>query len=233
MNIIINEKLVNRNRRIAQIASFGGLAVLIGGMIISFTREELVNYSFTALILGFILSQFGMYYMNRWGRRPRPDELLNQALKGFDSKYTIYHYSTAVSHLLVGPAGIWVIIPKYQQGRITFENGRWRQRGGGFLQVYMRVFAQEGLGRPDIEISTEIEAIKRYFKKKGVGDELPEIQALLVFTHAKADLVLDEENPPTYPTLALGKLKEHLRKTAKSKPISQDRLFALQEQINA
>jgi hypothetical protein len=36
MNIITNETLIKRNARIGQIAMLAGLAVLIGGMYISF-----------------------------------------------------------------------------------------------------------------------------------------------------------------------------------------------------
>src|SRR5512144_1926081 len=116
MNIAIDEKLVKRNRLIAQIASIAGLVILIGGMIISFQRKDMINISFASLIIGFILSQIGIYFTNRWGRSPRPDELLNQALKGLDGKYSIYHYVTPVPHLLVGPAGMWILMPRNQKG---------------------------------------------------------------------------------------------------------------------
>src|SRR3972149_3074384 len=106
MQIISNEKLIHRNRNIARYSSILGLAILVGGMIISFSRPELIIFSFAALILGFLISQVGIYFTNRWGREPRPDQLLNQALTGLDTKYRIYHFMSPASHLLVGPAGI-------------------------------------------------------------------------------------------------------------------------------
>src|SRR4030065_1598293 len=108
MEIIINERLVRRNARIGQVSSIVGLLVLAGGMYISFARQEYFSLSMAALLLGFTLSQVGIYFGNRWGRRPRPDELLSQALKGLDGRYTLYHYGTTASHLLVCPAGVWV-----------------------------------------------------------------------------------------------------------------------------
>src|SRR4030065_1166954 len=114
MNIIRNEKLIKRNSRIAQITVVAGLAVLAAGMFISFRYKEQVTLSMGALLVGFLLSQIGIYFSNRWGRRPRPDELLDQSLKGLDSKFTLYHYSTPVAHLLLGPAGVWLLLPYHQ-----------------------------------------------------------------------------------------------------------------------
>src|SRR4030065_985294 len=106
MEIIINERLVRRNARIGQVSSIVGLLVLAGGMYISFARQEYFGLSLAALLLGFTLSQVGIYFGNRWGRRPRPDEVLSQALKGLDGRYALYHYTTPTPNLLVGPAGI-------------------------------------------------------------------------------------------------------------------------------
>jgi hypothetical protein len=227
MNIEINESLIRRNTRIAQITVIAGLAVLIGGMVISFRRPDLFTISFASLLIGFLLSQVGIYFSNRWGRRPRPYELLNQALKGLDGKYTIYHYITPASHLLVGPAGIWVLTPRHQRGTITYSNGRWHQRGGN---MYMKIFAQEGLGRPDLEISNEIENLEKYLSKRMQDDKIPKIQAALVFTNDKTVIDVDnEEDSPMAVTLPLGKLKEFIRKTAKTKPVSMDKIQQIQE----
>jgi Nuclease-related domain len=228
MQIITNDKLVRRNRAIARYASIVGLIVLIGGMIVSFSRPELVIISFAALIMGFLLSQVGMYFTNRWGREPRPDQFLNQGLKGLDNKYTLYHYTTPVPHLLVGPAGIWVLMPKHQKGAITYEKGRWRQKGGGFLQSYLRLFAQEGIGRPDLEVAGEVDSLETYLKKNLPEVESFPIQAALVFTNEKADLQIDESVEVPIPTLYLNKLKELIRKSAKAKPITAERLGQIQ-----
>ncbi len=232
MNILTNEKVIRRNTRIAQIASFGGLIVLIGGMVVAFTRQELVTLSFAALLVGFILSQVGIYFTNRWGRRPRPDELLNQALKGLDGKYTLYHFYTPAAHLLVGPAGIWTLLTKHQRGIITYANGRWRQRGGGLLQGYLRLFAQEGLGRPDLEVANEIENIQKYLGKLLPSGNVPPIYAALVFSNPDVDLQIDEQDEPAVPTLPVNKLKNYIRKSAKEKPISLDRFEEIRDLIS-
>ena len=162
MNIVRNDKTIKRNSRIAQFTMLGGLVVLAAGMFISFRYPEQFALSLGALMVGFLLSQVGIYFSNRWGRRPRPDELMDQALKGLDNKYTLYHYCTPVSHLLVGPSGVWILLPYYQRGKITYYNGRWRQKGGN---AYLKIFAQESLGRPEMEMAGEMDSLKAYFKK--------------------------------------------------------------------
>lgn len=224
MEIISNDRLIRRNARIGQIASIAGLLVLAGGMYISFARQDLFFLSMIALLTGFALSQVGIYFGNRWGRRPRPDELLNQALKGLDGRFSLYHYTTPTAHLLVGPAGVWVLIPRHQGGTITYDEARrrWRQRGGN---LYLKIFAQESIGRPDLEIPAEIEAVRRFLAARLGEEDLPELQAALVFTSERSALQAD--NAP-YPTLSIKKLKDFIRKAAKNKPISVD----LAEKIN-
>ena len=82
MKIVKNEKLIKRNAMIGQYTSFAALAVLGIGMYISFKRQDLFIYSIAALILGFAMTQIGMFFSNRWGRSPRPDEQLDATLKG-------------------------------------------------------------------------------------------------------------------------------------------------------
>ncbi|HZM21754.1 MAG TPA: hypothetical protein VFC02_08420, partial [Anaerolineales bacterium] len=142
MKIIKNEQRIKRNAQIGSWISLAAMAVLGLGMYISFTRTELITLSLTALIIGFTLTQVGMYLGNKYGRSPRPDEKLDAGLKGLPNDYVMYHYTTPVSHLLVGPAGAWVILPYHQPGQVTFKKNRWRLSGGGFLQSYMRIFGQ-------------------------------------------------------------------------------------------
>ena len=228
MEIISNDRLIKRNARIGQVTSITGLVILAGGMFISFTRPEMFSISLVALLVGFGLSQIGIYFVNRWGRRPRPDEMLNDALKGLDGRYSLYHYSTPTSHLLVGPAGIWVLMPRQQAGTITYDDNkkRWRQKGGS---IYLKIFAQENLGRPDLEIGSELHAVSRFLEDHLDKEQIPEVSAALVMTNEKC--VVEAENAPA-PTLEAKKLKDFIRKTAKSKPISLDLVKEIQDSIN-
>jgi hypothetical protein len=226
MKVITNDRLIKRNGRLGQVATISGLLVLVGGMFVSFRYPNFAGYAWVALLLGFALSQIGLYFGNRWGRRPRPDELIDQGLKGLNDQYSIYHYMTPVSHLLVGPSGLWVILPYYQVGTIVYEKGRWKQKGGGFMQRYLRAFAQEGVGRPDIEAPSEVQSIIKFLNKRLPDRDHPEITPALVFTNDKVNL--EVEAAPIL-TLPLKKLKETVRKAAKEKIITSVEIQEINE----
>jgi hypothetical protein len=221
MKIITNDKLIKRNGKLGQVATISGLLVLAGGMFVSFRYPNYSFFAWAALLLGFALSQIGLYFGNRWGKHPRPDELLDQGLKGLNDQYSLYHYTTPAAHLLVGPSGLWVIMPYYQVGKIVYEKGRWKQKGGGFMQRYLRAFAQEGIGRPDLDAPAEVEALTRFFKKRIPEQILPEVRSVLVFTNEKAEL---EVGDTPILTLPLKKLKETIRKSAKESPLSPQQI---------
>jgi hypothetical protein len=228
MKVITNEKLIKRNSTLGRIASYVGLAVMAGSMFITFRYPQWITIAYLLLFGGLACSQIGLYYSNRWGRRPRPDEKIDQALKGLDDRFALYHYSTPTRHLLVGPVGIWVIMPYYQTGNVVYENGRWKQKGGGLFEGYKRLFFQEGLGRPDLEIPAEVQNINKHLKKKLPDAELPEARAVLVFTNEHA--ILEVSDAPV-PTVTASKLKETLRKTGKDKALSPEKVKAIQDAL--
>jgi hypothetical protein len=224
MKIIKNEKLIKRNAQIGSWTSLAALAVLGGGMYISFSRPEWFMYSLVALLVGFTLTQVGMYMGNKFGRSPRPDEKLDAGLKGLQNEFVMYHYTTPASHLLLGPAGLWVVMPYHQRGQVEFKKNRWHLRGGGFLQGYMRLFGQEGLGRPDIEIDNEIKSLRKHLSKHLDESEIPEINGLMVFT--SDDVEINAEGSPVT-ALKLKQLKDFVRQRAKEKKLSSETLNKL------
>ena len=224
MKIIKNEKRINLNGRIGRWSILAALIILGTGMYISVTNTtdpQMFTYSAVALIIGFVLMQVGIYMGNRYGRSPRPDEKLDMGLKGLNNDFVLYHYSTPVSHLLLGPSGVWVLLPYHQRGQATFKKNRWQMSGGGFAQAYMRIFGQEGLGRPDLEASSEITTLRKYLAKHMDETEIPEINALMVFT--SDDVEIDAEGAHI-PALKVKQMKEFIRKRVKDKTITPNTL---------
>lgn len=257
MKIIKNEKLIKRNGRIGQWTTIAALVILGGGMFFSVSDPsdpQRVTYSMVALVFGFILTQVGLYMGNRWGRSPRPDEQLDAGLKGLPGEFALYHYSAPAPHLLVGPAGVWVLIPYRQRGVVTYAKNRWRVGSGGFLQAYMSIFGQEGIGRPDLEAENEILAVKKLLanqleerrpdleaKNKTLAakkllasrlaeSEFPEVNAVLVFTNEQVDIQVEDA---PLPALKLKQLKDFMRQKAKQvrmPPSLADRIKSAIEQ---
>lgn len=224
MKTIKNEKLIKRNGKIGQWTSLGALLVLGLGMYISFNRTDLFLYSIAALLIGFTMTQIGMFMGNRYGRSPRPDEKLDAGLKGLQNEFVMYHYMAPASHLLVGPAGLWVLLPFHQRGQVVYKKNRWKMSGGGFLQSYMRIFGQESIGRPDIEMNSEINALKKHLAKHMDEAEIPEINGIMVFTNDEVEI---DSGDATITVLKMKEMKNFFRQKAKEKPITSTQLAAV------
>lgn len=163
-----------------------------------------------------------MYMGNRWGRSPRPDEKLDAGLKGLHSEFNIYHYTSPVPHLLIGPAGVWVLKPYHQGGKIFYENKKWKNKGGGFFAGYMRIFGQEGIGRPDLEAESEIEAVEKFLKKNITGENaIPEVKAILLSTNENVEL---EVNDSPIPAMKLKQIKDFMRQMSKNRVLSSGQI---------
>ena len=89
-------------------------------------------------------------------------------------------------------------------------------------------FSRKVLGRPDLEIPAEVHSVEKFLKKKLPDTELPEPRAVLVFTHDRAAL---EVNDAPVPTVPASKLKETVRKAGKEKSITPDKVKAIQDAL--
>lgn len=229
MRVYSNDKLIKRNGRIGNISSLASLIVLGAGMFFSFKAKDgsYLVLTFTALIVGFLLFQVGNFYMAKFGKSPRPDERLTSALKGLDDKYSLHHYTTPISHLLVGPAGILCLLPFQQAGNITYDASRkkWKQIGGNF---FLKTFGGENLGNPEKEVNYTVKDTLSFLEKAGIDldDHTPE--ALLVFTNEKATLTADESITPA---VTAAKIKEFVRKKAKQTQLPQDLIARIEEKL--
>ncbi len=231
MKIFRDDKKITRNARIGQFTTFGGLVVLGGGMWITFSKPDWIGPAWACLLIGFLLSQIGIYFGNRFGRRPRPDEILDAALKGMDDRWAIYHYFNSLAdHILIGPGGIWLLKPYHQVGKLVRnpKNKRWQVKGGGVIQAYLRIFAQESIGRPDLEIDSETESLKRFISKQNETIELPALRTALVMTNVRTEIDEDIDSDDHVYAITAGKLKELIRKQTKENNLSPIKLNEIQ-----
>lgn len=230
MKIIKNEKLIERNGKIGQWMSLASLIVLVLGLYISFTVPEYFIYSIVCLVIGFTMTQISIYMGNRWGRSPRADEKFDAGLKGLHSDFVIYHFSSPVSHLLIGPSGAWVLHPLHQRGKVSYQKNRWKLSNGGFLQAYMSVFGQEGLGRPEIDAENEVQALRKFLAKKMDESAIPEIKPILVFTNDEIEV--DAGDSPIA-AMRLKQLKEFMRQGGKNRSLSNEQIKALSDALES
>ncbi|MBP8857693.1 MAG: hypothetical protein KBG60_06710 [Anaerolineaceae bacterium] len=214
MRVITNNKLIKKNIKIGKITTFSALGILLAGLIVTYIRKDQLIWSLIALAVGFIVSQVGMYYGSRWGRTPRPDEAIATALKGLDDKYTLYNYTSPVSHLLTGPAGLIPLIPLYSAGSISYnpEKQRYQQKGGKFIR---KLSGMDSLGKPDMDALSDATAIKKLLDSQLGKENYLDPTPLLVFVNPEA--TVDLSGAPV-PGIKADKLKDYIRKLSKSQP---------------
>jgi hypothetical protein len=226
MKIIANTKLINRNKQISKYSSYAALAFLGIGFYFTLKDDSAsLIYSLVALLLGLVIWQISMYYTSRWGAKVCPHELITNALKGLDDKFTLYHYATPVSHLLSSPGGLWILLPILASGKITYENGRWKQKGGS---IFLKLFSMDAIGRPDAEAQLEQKDLMRALTKNDIQIDPGQIKPLVLFFNKNA--TLDLNNAPIT-CLPSDKAKEHLRKLPKTALLSSAQLNDLKKVI--
>ncbi len=222
MQVSRNEKLIKRRARLGTYATFGGLAILIAGMIASF-RVQILWFSMIALVLGFVLSQIGNYNLRRWGSVPRPDQVIENNLKGFDDRYRLYAWCLPVPYVLLTPQGVYTMITRDQTGQVTVNGAQWRTKMTA--SRILLVFAHEGLGNPRSEASDMAGRLEKWIKA-----QLPErevsVQPAVVFIKENVQLSVNE---PTVPVLPATGLKKWLRGTGKGVTLKPSDYNALEQ----
>lgn len=181
MQIFTNTALVARRAKMAHAASLGGLFLILGGTGLAMWQPQLASVTLGCLIVGFAISSVGIYNANLWVKKPRPEEVLAQALKRFDDRYRLYNYLLPTSHVLLTPFGLFVFVVRNLDGEFTYRDGKWHQRFSASRAL--RFFVEPSLGNPLRELEEEIQRIRRLIEPEGEG--VP-VTGAVVFTHPAA-----------------------------------------------
>ena len=216
MKLSINEKLIKRNKNFAQYSLYGAIALIGVGLVLTLTNSKnesfVTNLSYMILLPAYILMQVNAMMMHRWGKSPREDEIVTNALKGLDNRYSLYHYTTPVAHLLVGPSGIWIINAFHQQGNISYDESKkkYLQKGGG--NILTKIFALDSLSDIERESNKQRKLLEKYLQEIDVHDN-PDAVVANVFYHR--DAKVDAKNAPEL-TMHISKIKDMIRQKGKT-----------------
>lgn len=206
MRVTTNTKLIKRRSRMGMIASLSGVAILVAGMLASLSRQQtLIWVSLAALVIGFLVSQIGSYNLRRFGRQPRPDQVIETSMKGFDDRYHLYAWSLPASFVLLSPQGLYSLVTRDQTGQVSVAGSTWRAKWG--LSRALMFFAQEGLGNPTQEAQAQAARLTEW-----IGQKLPGLavtaQPAILFIDERVQLQVTE---PTVPVLDPKGVKKWLR----------------------
>ena len=228
MEVFVNERKVKVNTEVGRWASLGGLVVLVVGMVVSIRNPGLVWASMASLLIGFLASIVGAYYANHWTRTPRADQVLSQALKGISNRYHLYHYLLPVSHVLLGPTGLFVIRAYLHDGPITYDGKKWKQKRS--LIGRLGFSGQDSLSDPIRDMMVDVQRFQGWLSKRMRQDEIPEVTPVIVFVRDGVELDLAET---PIPVLRYKQLKGHIRRIGKEStaPLDDDALYTIERAI--
>lgn len=228
MRTVINDKLVQRNRRMAQYLFFLSFGVLIGAFIITnqqaFNPESadpLLSVVLPSLILpvGLVMTLLSVRMTNLWVREPRPEKVIKEGLKGLSNRSVIYHYfHFPARHVLICPQGVYAITTRFQEGVFSVEGDKWSQ-AGSVLSSLLRVFRRDGIGNPTVDAQRAAEHVSKLLQPIAPNVE---VRPLIVFTDPRARVnIINPTVPVLYAKDELEpNLKDFMREVPKEKRIS-------------
>ncbi len=222
MRVVTNEKIVASRAKLAKRASIIGLLVLVLGFVVSLF-STLFYVSLGCLVVGFLISNVGVYNANLWLKEPRADQVLAKGLKGFSNKFTLFNYTGPVPHAIVGPPGVAVFLAKSQDGRVSAKGSRWRQPFS--FRRLIGFFGNEPLGKPAKDLESAVEAAKKFIGQALPDTEVPVYGAVL-FSSPKVELELQDVEVPV---LTEKQLKDYMRGLPKEEVLSPEQRRILME----
>ena len=210
LTILRDEGRIERFQKIARWVSLVGMIVLIGGLAMIFIGEDTqlkVSLQLVSLLVGWLMAQVGLFLTHRYLRKPRPDEVLDKALKKASVNGRVYHYVMPASHVLLTPHGVTTFALKFQQGDISVEGDKWRQGGIGMR----RFFGQEGLGNPSRDARFMLGAVNDHIERNVPDLNLEDVpvSVLIVFTHVDKKRV--DLKKSTFPAVHHSQVGQFLR----------------------
>lgn len=203
MNKIIDIPRINRYSLLANVASIGGLLLLLASVVLPLFVAKLASLSLVTMVIGMGFAMVGIYFANRWVRKPRPEEQMEKALKGLGDTYTIFHYPRLpIDHILLTPFGILIIETIAYAGLFTYRNEKWKE--AMTLGRAFRYVVEEHLGDPTKMVASEAQMLREKLIQAGIPN-IP-IKTVVLFSHPAAQL--EAKNPPT-PVCKADKLRKY------------------------
>jgi hypothetical protein len=207
MKSIINQRKIARRATLANIASVGGLLALLVSVVVPLFRPGYLTFAYILMVVGLGVAMTGIYFANRWVKRPRPETSLDAALKSLSGAHRLYHYpALPCDHVLLTPNGVVVLETVNLGSRFAYKNGHWREAIG--VGRALRYIVEEHLGDPFKSAHSAAQLLEEQLGRVREGKGGVPVRAVVVFTHPAARI--EVENPPL-PACTVDKLKKHVQ----------------------
>ncbi len=191
MRVVKNEKLIQSRGRLARWLMPLGLVALVLGFFLSLqmSNPQSQMLSWVALIIGVFASTIGVNLADKWmelPQRPRADKTLENALRALDVRHKLYSWALPpAEQALLSPAGVTVLLVKKQEGEISCQDGKWRNKIG--LRLFLSSISRERLGNPTKDLNTAMDNVRKLLATNVPDVEVP-VTGLVVLSSPEAKL---------------------------------------------
>lgn len=245
MRVVTNKKLARRNRQITNYLFFGTFGALILGFIFintslftGDTPDPLTVILQTAILpVAFILTIVSVRMTNLWARSPRPENAIEDGLKGLSNKSVLYsYYHFPARHVLICPQGVFAIITRWHDQEFTIAEGKFKSHRNP-ISKFFSALRFDGVGKPFREAKYAQERVQEALQS--IAPDV-EVQPLIVFVDPSATLhIKDNSIPILYAdTKTKPNLKDYMRdikrqmsdaKNASLMPLTDEQIEAFEE----
>lgn len=209
MKQIIDRNRINRNALLSNAGSILGMLILLVSVLLPTFLPNFIIPGSVFMVIGLGMAMIGIYYANRWVRKPRPEDILIKALKGLGEGYVLYNYPKfPADHILLSPKDITVIETVAMEGSFSYLNGKWKE--SMTIGRAIRYIVEEHLGDPTRSAVNSAQLLARRINELDLSKKELKVKSLVVFTNPRA---LFEVNNPTIPVCHAEKLRKHLETT--------------------
>ncbi len=175
--------------------SVGGLLTLLASVILPLFIPSTANLALGLMIAGLGVSMVGIYFANRWVRKPRPEEQLNKALKSLSDSCHLYHYpALPCDHVLLTPSSVVILETVGLGGVFSYRKGKWKEQMT--IGRALRWIVEEHLGDP-VRAASEAEGyLRNQLDRLEIPVQKVPIKSVIVFTHPAVELDVEGASLP-------------------------------------
>lgn len=205
MRVETNEKLLRRNRKIAQYMFFASFGIPIVGLFLinqqaatPTSQNVLVGFIIPLVVLpaAYIITMLSVRMANLWVRLPRPEVVIPEGLKGVSSKSVLYnYYHLPARHVLIAPQGVFAIVTRFQDGQFAVDGEKWMTRKTTLGRL-LGVFRMDSIGNPTEDARKAANHVKKLLEP--VAPDVP-VQPVIVFVDPRAQVnIINTDVPVVY-----------------------------------
>ena len=197
MQLVVNDRLVKRQSRLGGFLLLVTFGLLLAGFLFSTQVESWASQPWArdqpwlpiAITYAIVVVAMGLYYfgnarMRRFGPQYRQDMRLHQMLKNLDDRHVLYSFlgDGMPDYLLAGPTGVFVLVPKPQNGEFVCRDNRWTRKMNGVARVFATLYGNP-LGNPSYEAQEGVRKVRGALEPRlGAALEDVPVSGLIVFT---------------------------------------------------